>query len=161
MLDIVGFTTLTNKVGAEASSAEFKHWLEAVRPILVRHGGTINAYLGDAIFVYWRQDRHSATRVAAALSELANLQTTYPLKFRILAHHGRVRISGGQQGESLSGSDVIYLFRIEKATKGFGSLCVLSEPAATSLSLTAVARPLGRTAVPDFEGEHAFFALGS
>lgn len=161
LLDIVGYTTLTNSVGAEAAAAEFKRWLEQVRPVLMRHGGTINAYLGDAIFVYWRQDRHSPDKVAAAVTELVRVQAECPLRFRLLAHEGKVRISGGQQGESLSGPEVIFLFRIEKSTKGLGSFAILSEPAATSLGLAASSRPLGRHPVPDFEGEHAFFGLDS
>lgn len=160
MLDLIGHTAHTHAVGAEAASADFKRWLELIRPILVRSGGTINAYLGDAVFAYWRQDRHPADKVGAALQELVALQTATPRPFRIILHQGRIRISGGMQGESLVGTDVIYLFRMEKSTKPLGATCVLSEAAAKSLSLTATARPLGKHAVPSFPGEHAFYALG-
>jgi pSer/pThr/pTyr-binding forkhead associated (FHA) protein len=160
MLDLIGHTAHTHAVGAETASADFKHWLELVRPILLRSGGTINAYLGDAVFAYWRQDRHAAEKVGPAIQELVALQKTAPRPFRIILHHGRVRISGGLQGESLVGTDVIYLFRIEKSTKPLGATCVLSETAAKSLDLTGTARPLGSHPVPSFEGLHAFYALG-
>ncbi len=160
MLDLIGHTAHTHAVGAETASGDFKRWLELIRPVIVRSGGTINAYLGDAVFVYWRQDRHPADKVAAGLQELIGLQTTSHRPFRIILHQGRIRISGGMQGESLAGTDVIYLFRMEKSTKPLGATCVLSEAAAKSLSLTASARPLGKHAVPSFEGEHAFYALG-
>jgi pSer/pThr/pTyr-binding forkhead associated (FHA) protein len=160
MLDLIGHTAHTHAVGAEAASADFKHWLELVRPVLVRSGGTINAYLGDAIFAYWRQDRHSAEKVGPALQALVALQPTSPRPFRIILHHARIRISGGLQGESLVGADVIYLFRMEKSTKPLGATCVLSEAAAKSLSLIAAARPLGAHPVPNFEGLHHFYALG-
>lgn len=159
MLDIIGFTSHTQSVGAEAASADFKKWLELVRPILIRQGCTINAYLGDAVFAYWRQDKHPAANVAAALRELLGVQSASPRPFRILLHHGSVRISGGLQGESLTGAEVIFLFRIEKSTKPLGSTCVLSEPAAVSLDLTATARNLGRHPVTDYEGTHGFYAL--
>lgn len=159
MLDLIGHTAHTHAVGAEAASADFKHWLELVRPILLQSGGTINAYLGDAVFAYWRQDRHDAAKVGGALQALVRLQAAAPRPFRIIMHHGKIRISGGQQGESLIGTDVIYLFRIEKSTKGLGARCVLSETAAVSLQLDQTARPLGRHPVPDYPGEHAFFAL--
>lgn len=159
MLDLIGHTAHTHAVGAEAASADFKRWLELIRPLLVRTGGTINAYLGDAVFAYWRQDRHPADKVGAALRELVGLQRVSPRPFRILLHHGRIRISGGLQGESLVGTDVIYLFRIEKATKGLGCTCVLSDAAAKSLDLLGAARPLGRCPVQDYPGEHAFFGL--
>ena len=129
--------------------------------VLVRAGGTINSYLGDAVFAYWRQDKHPAGKVGAALRELVRAQTASLRPFRILVHFGRTRISGGLQGESLSGPEVIYLFRIEKATKGLGSDCILSEPAAKSLSLLETAQPLGECAVPDYTGSHRFYGLSA
>ncbi len=160
MLDLIGHTAHTHAVGAETASADFKRWIELVRPVLVRSGATINAYLGDALFAYWRQDRHPADKVAPAFREIVALQATSPRPFRTVLHYGKVAISGGLQGESLTGSDVIYLFRIEKCTKQLGSRCVLSEPAAKSLNLTAEARSLGSHPVPDYPGQHAFFSLG-
>ncbi len=160
LLDIIGYTAHVQRVGAEAASADFKKWLELVRPVLLRSGCTINAYLGDALFGYWRQDRHAVAAVAGALRELVALQGASPRPFRILLHQGSVRISGGLQGESLAGSDVIFLFRIEKSTKPLGSTCVLSETAATSLNLAGEARDLGRHPVKDYEGTHQFYGLG-
>ncbi|MEI6106007.1 MAG: FHA domain-containing protein [Opitutae bacterium] len=160
LLDIIGYTAHVQNVGAEAASADFKKWLALVRPVLLSSGGTINAYLGDAVFAYWREDRHPAAKVKTAIQELVRLQSASPRPFRIILHYEKVRISGGLQGESLTGSNVIYLFRIEKSTKGLGSACVLSESAAASLQLTDTARPLGRHPVKDFPGEHGFFGLG-
>jgi pSer/pThr/pTyr-binding forkhead associated (FHA) protein len=160
LVDVIGFTGHTQKVGNHDAAEDFKKWLENVRPILAKHDATINAYLGDAIFAYWRQDRHGAEKIAAAVTELVQMQKASPLPFRMLVHQGHVRISGGLQGESLSGSDVIFLFRIEKSTKALGSPCVLSEPAANTLNLASAARPLGTHPVPDFEKPHAFFGLG-
>lgn len=160
MMDLIGHTAHTHAVGAEAASNDFKRWLELIRPVLVRSGGNINAYLGDAVFAYWRQDKHSAAKVAAALQELVRLQSVSPRPYRIILHHGRIRISGGLQGESLTGADVIFLFRIEKSTKKLGSRCVLSGPAARSLGLAATAKALGAHPVPDYPGDHAFFGFG-
>jgi class 3 adenylate cyclase len=160
MLDLIGHTAHTQAVGAEVASADFKRWLELIRPGLVRSGGTINGYLGDAVFAYWRQDRHPAEKVRAALMELVALQKASPRPFRIILHHGRIRISGGLQGESLAGTDVIFLFRMEKSTKPLGATCVLSEPAARSLDLVGSSRALGDHAVPSFPGTHGFFGIG-
>lgn len=161
LLDLIGHTAHTQQVGAEAATADFKRWLELIRPVLLHSGGTINAYLGDAVFAYWREDRHPADKVAQALRELVRLQSVSPRPYRIVLHHARIRISGGLQGESLTGSDVIFLFRIEKSTKGLGSACIISEAAVTSLQLGPAARPLGRHPVRDFPGEHAFFSLAA
>ena len=161
LLDLIGHTTHTHNVGAEAATADFKRWLELIRPVLLRSGGTINAYLGDAVFAYWREDRHSADKVSPAIAELVRLQTESPRPFRLILHHARIRISGGLQGESLTGSDVIFLFRIEKSTKGLGSTCILSEAAVASLKFESSARPLGRHPVRDYPGDHAFFSLSA
>jgi pSer/pThr/pTyr-binding forkhead associated (FHA) protein len=159
LLDIIGFTAHTQRVGTDIATEDFKKWIELIRPVLMRAGCTINAYLGDAVFAYWRQDKHSSAKVIAALRELVALQAASPRPFRILLHQGSVRISGGLQGENLAGSDVIFLFRIEKTTKPLGSACVLSEAAAVSLKLTHSARDLGRHAVTDYEGDYGFYGL--
>ncbi|HEY4299597.1 MAG TPA: FHA domain-containing protein [Candidatus Didemnitutus sp.] len=159
LLDVIGFTTHTQKVGNHEAAEDFKKWLEVVRPVLARQDATINSYLGDAIFSYWRQDRHPPEKIAQAVRELVAAQADSPLPFRMLVHHGHVRISGGLQGESLSGSDVIFLFRIEKSTKPLGSPCVLSATATQALRFGDVARPLGSHAVPDFERPHEFFGM--
>lgn len=159
LLDIVGFTAHTHRVGQECAAEDFRKWLELMRPILLRFNGTINAYLGDAVFAYWRQDKHSHAQVASALRELLAAQSTSPQPFRILIHQGDTRISGGLQGETLSGPDVIFLFRIEKSTKPLGATCVLSDAAANSLELTSVARDLGSHPVKDYQGLHNFYSL--
>jgi class 3 adenylate cyclase len=161
LLDLIGHTTHGHNVGAEAAAADFRRWLERIRPVLIGAKGTINAYLGDAIFAYWRQDLHSAERMAATLQELIGFQTVSPRPFRLILHQAEVQICGGPIGESLAGPGVTFLFRIEKSTKGLGASCVISESAAKSLQLTTIARPLGRHLVPGFSGEHAFFALPS
>jgi hypothetical protein len=76
MLDIVGFTAHTQRVGADAATEDFKKWLELVRPILLRAGCTINAYLGDALFAYWRQDKHNPFKVASASAAACRARTS-------------------------------------------------------------------------------------
>ncbi|MEJ1971526.1 MAG: FHA domain-containing protein [Lacunisphaera sp.] len=159
MLDLISFTAYTQRVGAEAAAAAFKHWLQLIRPILLRANCTIKDYVGDAVFAYWRQDRHSAGTVATAVRELAALRPASPYPFRILLHYGEVRISGGLEGESLVGPDVIFLFRSEKSTKPLGSTCVLSEAAAVSLDLVGAARDLGQHSVADYQGLYRFYDL--
>jgi pSer/pThr/pTyr-binding forkhead associated (FHA) protein len=78
MLDLIGHTAHTHAVGAEAASADFKRWLELVRPGLIRSGGTINAYLGDALFAYWRQDRHPLTRSPAPCRNSSRSKSPHP-----------------------------------------------------------------------------------
>ena len=51
--DIVGFTTATERMEAEAMSALLNAYLEAMSGIAHRHGGTIDKFMGDAIMVFF------------------------------------------------------------------------------------------------------------
>ena len=65
------------------------------------------------------------------------------------------------EAEHLAGPDVDFIFRIEKLAKALAARALLSEPAAISLELTQQARSLGKQRVPDFAGEHLFYALAT
>ena len=51
--DIVGFTTATERMEAEAMSALLNDYLEAMSAIVHRHGGTIDKFMGDAIMAFF------------------------------------------------------------------------------------------------------------
>ncbi|MEW5772447.1 MAG: adenylate/guanylate cyclase domain-containing protein [Thermodesulfobacteriota bacterium] len=51
--DIVGFTTATERMEAEAMSALLNAYLEAMSGIVHKHGGTIDKFMGDAIMAFF------------------------------------------------------------------------------------------------------------
>jgi len=68
--DLKGFTTLTEKLGAaEVTDLVNEHFTRATS-IVKRHGGTVTAFIGDAIMAMWgapvEQPRHAAAAVHAA-----------------------------------------------------------------------------------------------
>lgn len=155
MLDLIGHTSHMRTVGVDVATTDFREWISCVRPKLHSVGATINAYLGDALVAYWRDGTVQQGQVARCIDEILQMQETFRRPFRAVLHYGPIRISGGLQGESLVGQDVIFLHRMEKAVKPFASRFVLSAPAAQAIGVPM--RRLGQTTVPDYSGEHAFF----
>jgi len=51
--DIVGFTATTERMEAEDISALLNSYLEAMSAICMRHGGTIDKFIGDAILIFF------------------------------------------------------------------------------------------------------------
>ncbi|HVS54164.1 MAG TPA: adenylate/guanylate cyclase domain-containing protein [Opitutaceae bacterium] len=158
LIDIVGFAALNDEIGSEAAVRRMQTWITAVRPLIERHGGTINGYLGDAIFVYWLEETTKPARPLAALRELAGWRPQSPLPFRFVAHHGRVLFTHSDRGEELTGQDVNILFRSEKIAKGFGAPAMLSESAVVSLGLEGQCTCFGRSSIDGMSEFYSFYA---
>ena len=61
--------------------------------------------------------------------------------------------------ESLIGSEVNLIFRLEKLASSLGEPCRMSESANMKLNGLVQTRPLGEFELKGFEGKCAFFAL--
>ncbi|HUP30772.1 MAG TPA: adenylate/guanylate cyclase domain-containing protein [Usitatibacter sp.] len=68
--DLKGFTTLTEKLGAEEVTKLVNEHFTRATAIVKRHGGTVTAFIGDAVMAMWNapveQPRHAACAVNAA-----------------------------------------------------------------------------------------------
>ncbi|HEY7520340.1 MAG TPA: adenylate/guanylate cyclase domain-containing protein [Methylomirabilota bacterium] len=53
MSDLRGFSTLSERLGAEAMIDLINRYLARMTPIIQAHGGTVNEFIGDAILVLW------------------------------------------------------------------------------------------------------------
>jgi adenylate cyclase len=51
MSDLRGFSELSERLGPAATIALLNRYLARMTPVIVAHGGTINEFIGDAIFV--------------------------------------------------------------------------------------------------------------
>lgn len=159
LIDVAGFTALNDEIGSEAAVRRMQLWITAVRPLLERHGATINGYLGDAIFIYWPEEKTKPAQPLAALRELERWRPESPLPFRFVVHHGRVLFTHSDRGEELTGQDVNILFRSEKIAKGFNATAMLSERAVVSLGLEGQCPPYGRSAIDGMSDFYSFYAL--
>ncbi len=160
MLDIKRYTALANQLDIDVLAQNVGTWLRQCRDVIEAAGGTVDKFLGDAIFAYWVHDDQRAARVAAAMRELAVLQQARNPDFRLVLHHGMASVSGGAGGaDNLSGSDVIYVFRMEKVCSKLGDDSIVSAAALAALPPECRCEPVGSHPLDGFPGEHALYKL--
>ena len=136
-------------------------WLAACKQIVEDHDGAINKFLGDGFFAYWPARDGAAGSVVRTLTALRHLQTLDGPRFRFVLHLGKV-FAGGEASlgeESLMGSEVHFVFRMEKLAGTLGLGCLLSDPAHAEIRALLPTAEQGRHPLPGFDGEFAFFTL--
>jgi adenylate cyclase len=160
MVDIKRFTALATQLETDVLAQKVGTWLRQCRDAIEAAGGVVDKFLGDAIFAYWVHDDTTPGRVAQALRALAELQRARDPDFRLVLHQGPATISGGVGGaDNVSGTDVIYVFRMEKVCSKVGDDSVVSAAAAAALPAACRGAAAGSHALDGFPGEHALFKL--
>lgn len=157
--DIVGYSTITEQTGSEAALNRLRTWIADMRPLIERNGGSIQDYIGDAIFAYWPCEHATVGQVLQALQGLEAYRTRSPLPFRIVIHHGSVLFTKAEQGERLSGQEVNFTFRAEKIAKQFRTVALFSQAAVQTLQLDGRCVALGESTVEGLSGSFNFFGL--
>ncbi|MEY2410816.1 MAG: adenylate cyclase [Verrucomicrobiota bacterium] len=157
--DMEGSTQTIQKLPAHEVSQITARWLAACKQIVEDNKGAINKFLGDGFFAYWSvRDGMTAGLVGRALAALAVLQTAESPRFRMVVHFGKVFVGGASLGEeNLMGSEVNFVFRIEKLAAQLGRSFLASEPAAGGLRPFMSLHDEGRHPVQSFEGTFQFF----
>lgn len=157
--DIEGSTQFVQKLPPEEASMMTGRWLAECKKIVENHQGTINKFLGDGFLAYWCEEAKTAEAVWNALKALMKLQTKEAPRFRIVLHCGKVFVGGAASlgEESLLGSEVNFVFRMEKLAGSMGAPCLLSAEACGRLGSRLPAMEESRRPVPGFEGEFSFF----
>lgn len=156
--DIIGFSTLNEKLGSASALELLQHWIKDARPLLEDNGACINGYLGDEIFAYWACDTAKPGAVLAALRGLEAFRATSPLPFRVVVHQGLALFTKGQKGEELTGQEVNLVFRAEKVAKRFQVTAMLSEKAVESLEMDGRCNLLGESTIDGMSGLYKFYA---
>lgn len=159
--DIEGSTLLLRKLPAEEAPRVTGKWLAACGRILKEHRGTINKFLGDGFLAYWPATSTPPQSVADALLALKQLQDRGDPPFRIVLHSGQVSVSGiaslGEEG--LSGSDLNFVFRMEKLAAKLSASRLLSESAHEKLAPVLSTSSEGSHELAGFDGEFAFYSF--
>ena len=159
VLDIEGHAALAEQSGSEIALRRLQAWIGAVRPIIEKHAGRINRYVGDAILACWPSGETTSDNVLGALRALEGWRPQSPLPFRLVLHHGSVLFTRSEHGEELAGRDVTFVFRMEKIAKGFGSHAMLSPTAVRTLGIEDRCESYGRSAVDGMTDFFVFYAL--
>ncbi len=103
MSDLRGFSGLSERLGPERMIGLLNRYLGSMTPVILRHGGTINEFIGDAILVLFGapferpDDAERAVRCAWAMQRAmagfnaeSRSQGLPPLVMGIAVHSGRV-----------------------------------------------------------------------
>lgn len=158
--DLANFTGMSERLSAEATVEVLTEYFNAMTPIIHRHGGTVDKFIGDAVMAFWGapldDPQHAEHAVQAAVEMQAAMVTLAErlqarglpsIAMRIGLHTGRVVVGniGSQTRFSYTviGDAVNLASRLEGANKEFGTGILLSGATAALLPPHMAVRPLG------------------
>ncbi|MCB2106726.1 MAG: adenylate/guanylate cyclase domain-containing protein [Rhodobacteraceae bacterium] len=144
MTDVTNFTTMAEQIEPELLLQDMSEYFDVMNTEILREGGTIDKYVGDAIFSYWNgvvdQPEHAeqccraALRVRDASRKLVEdwKQTgKHPWATRISLHCGDVIVgnigSAKRMDFTVIGNSVNLASRIEGLNKNYGTEILASE----------------------------------
>ena len=169
--DIQSFSTFSEKIGDAAKLVELiNEYLTAMTDILLKNGGTLDKYEGDAIIAFFgapvEVKEHALRAVLAALEmqrKLGELRAKWASeggKWPAVVHEMRMRVginSGeivtGNMGSSvrmnytMMGDDVNLAARLESGAKQYGVYVLVSRATAELAGDSVVFRPIDRLRV--------------
>ncbi|HEU0099791.1 MAG TPA: adenylate/guanylate cyclase domain-containing protein [Allosphingosinicella sp.] len=158
--DLEGFTKLSHAISPEQLSSLLNRYLEMLSEVVLRHGGTIDKFVGDAIVAFWgapiaRED--DADRAALAAVALYEAGEAFRRSAgagmpaigctRVGLHHGEAVVGNfGGEGRiqyTALGDAMNTASRLESANKQLHSTVLVSAEAKAGTGLD-IFRPLGR-----------------
>jgi len=159
--DIKNFTPLSRTMISGDLANLVSNWLGSCKSIIEQNRGTVNKYLGDGILAYWRDEPGTVREIVSTISALKTEQTREAPPFRFVVHFGAVAFGGvpATREETLMGSEVNLVFRLEKVLASLGESCGVSDPVRTKLGETIACRSLGEYELKGFDKKRALFAI--
>ncbi|WP_238313596.1 adenylate/guanylate cyclase domain-containing protein [Methylobacterium crusticola] len=159
--DVVGFTTLSERLAPERSFALLRGFRERSCKVVFRHAGTLDKYLGDGFMATFGGLDERGDGAARALSCAVDLQREVdawnakragrgaePVRVAVGVHYGPVVIGdiGADQRLEFSviGDVVNVASRLQEATRELGGRIVASEACLVAARREAGAPPFGR-----------------
>jgi len=162
--DLAGFTSVSEKLAPETVADLINLYLNEVTEVIMRHGGTVDKYVGDAVMAFWNaplEDRQHALHATEAAIEMQTamdkLQPRFRehgvegLKMRVGVHSGPAIV--GNMGSDLRfnytamGDTVNLASRLEGANKPYGTPILLSASTVEQLDGTVGLRLVDRVRV--------------
>ncbi|EKD39502.1 MAG: Adenylate/guanylate cyclase with Chase sensor, partial [uncultured bacterium] len=148
--DLQGFTVISERMSPEDVSQLLNHHLTEMAQIIMRHNGTVDKFIGDAVMAFWgaplddpQQAIHAclaAVEMQAAMAVMREHLASEglpPLHMRIGIHSGRAIVgnmgSNDRFDYSAIGDTVNLASRLEGINKLYGTEILLSEYTAALL----------------------------
>ncbi|MBW1712723.1 MAG: adenylate/guanylate cyclase domain-containing protein [Deltaproteobacteria bacterium] len=158
--DLEGFTPMAESLSPRELVKRLNTYLDGMTQVLLKHGGTLDKYEGDALVAFWnapleRQD-HAAAAAACALemvdysrrlSRSLEQEGRPPFKTRIGLNSGRVIVgnigSSRRFNYTVIGDEANLAARLESANKSFGTQVMISQATSDRLNDRFRVRRLG------------------
>src|SRR3954447_207238 len=115
--DLVGFTPLSESRDPEAVRELLSAYFERARAVVERYGGTVEKFIGDAVFAVWgvpaarEDDAERAVRagldLVSAVAALGEDVNADGLQMRVGITTGQVAVSLGAVGEGMVAGDAV------------------------------------------------------
>ncbi|MGE4294515.1 MAG: CHASE2 domain-containing protein [Campylobacterales bacterium] len=172
--DIRGFTSLSEAMGSPKALIKFlNNYMTPMTDIIMKDGGTVDKFIGDAIMAYWNAPgevpHHQDAAVTAALEQIEalhelNVQLKAENKPTIdigiglntgLATVGEMG-SEGRADYTVIGDPVNLASRLEGLNKPYGTHIIISEYTKAGLKKPYIIRELDRVRV---KGKHEPVAI--
>jgi adenylate cyclase len=162
--DLANFSSLAEKITPQALTERVSDYLEDVSQMVIRHHGTIDKYIGDAVMALWNapltDEKHMEHACSAALDGLEAFNASNvrwaekgwaPLAMRIGMHSDQaiVGVIGSTEHMSYTalGDGVNIASRLEGINKSYGTTICVSHTIYTAVSDRFLMRPLDFVAV--------------
>jgi class 3 adenylate cyclase len=136
-LDVRGFTEFAERAAPQVVVASLNRLFEAVVPVIERHGGHANKFVGDGLLAVFgapeRRADHAARALAAAceIAQLVREGAGGELRVGIGVNSGRVVVGtiggGGRRDFTVVGDSVNTAARVEAATRLTGDDILITE----------------------------------
>ena len=162
--DIAGFTGLSESLEPTEVAEVLNAYLRTVVPVIQRHGGIVNSFIGDGLFASFGLPRALENHAAAALAAAIDIQAA--LADTRFAHdhtlHTRIGLNTGpvigvtigtdnRLSYTLLGDAVNVASRIEQLNKKFGTRILVAETTVLAAGAQDSCERLGST---DVRGHH-------
>jgi adenylate cyclase len=158
--DLEGFTKLSHAITPEQLSSLLNSYLDQMSEVVLRHGGTIDKFVGDAVVAFWgapiarEDDADRAVKAAVAMFEAGEaFRRSAPAGLpavgvtRVGLHHGEAVVGNfGGEGRfqyTALGDGMNTAARLESANKSLKTTALVSTEAKRECGLD-IFRPMGR-----------------
>jgi len=115
--DLVGFTSLSADEDPEAVREFLSAWFERASEVILRYGGTVEKFIGDAVMAVWgapRAHEDDAERAVRAALDLVSMMRGIRMggevdapRLRAAVMTGEAAVTAGAQGQGLVAGDLV------------------------------------------------------